>query len=325
MGTRTNILFDAAARSAFLDACAGLSTELSNVTASQAYGVVRNAVPSFRMRGIDQRLSFYDLFVIWHAASMEFALSVGNAAHGGPIFLPWHRTYMIALEQWMQTVLDDADFGLPYWDWAADGELPAAQQYRTELWSADFLGEARGQVTSGRLGEMMVHLQATRVPTPTGIQSFVESATARRIRRNAGVDISSLPTRANVAASLDQAPYDVAPFSDAATRGHRNLLEGWAPQASAPHNHNRVHVWVGGDMSPSTSPNDPVFFLNHCNVDRIWEAWMAQRGRSYVPAAGQPPAGHALDSVMFTLLGEVRTPQQVLDPSPWYEYDSLAV
>jgi hypothetical protein len=29
--------------------------------------------------------------------------------------------------------------------------------------------------------------------------------------------------------------------------------------------------------------------------------------------------------VMFTLLGEARTPQQVLDPSPWYAYDSLSV
>ena len=31
---------------------------------------------------------------------------------------------------------------------------------------------------------------------------------------------------------------------------------------------NLVHVWVGRDMSPGSSPNDPVFFLNHCNVDR---------------------------------------------------------
>jgi tyrosinase len=44
-----------------------------------------------------------------------------------------------------------------------------------------------------------------------------------------------------------------------------------------------VHVWVGGDMGPGTSPNDPVFYLNHCNADRIWEEWMAHRGRLYEP------------------------------------------
>jgi hypothetical protein len=28
----------------------------------------------------------------------------------------------------------------------------------------------------------------------------------------------------------------------------------------------RVHVWVGGDMLPGTSPNDPAFFLDPCFV-----------------------------------------------------------
>ena len=27
-------------------------------------------------------------------------------------------------------------------------------------------------------------------------------------------------------------------------------------------------------------PNDPVFYLNHCNVDRIWEGWM-QKHRAW--------------------------------------------
>lgn len=73
-------------------------------------------------------------------------------------------------------------------------------------------------------------------------------------------------------------------------------------------------------MGPGTSPNDPVFFLNHVNVDRIWEAWMAQHGRAYSPQPNEGPAGHRLDSAMFTLIGESRTPDQVLDPSPWYAY-----
>ena len=28
----------------------------------------------------------------------------------------------------------------------------------------------------------------------------------------------------------------------------------------------------------------PVFYLNHCNVDRIWEAWLVNEGRTYVPS-----------------------------------------
>ena len=37
--------------------------------------------------------------------------------------------------------------------------------------------------------------------------------------------------------------------------------------------HNRVHVFTGGDMASFMSPLDPVFWLHHCNVDRIWASW----------------------------------------------------
>jgi len=38
--------------------------------------------------------------------------------------------------------------------------------------------------------------------------------------------------------------------------------------------HGSVHVWVGGTMSdPSVSPADPVFWLHHANLDRLWWAW----------------------------------------------------
>lgn len=38
--------------------------------------------------------------------------------------------------------------------------------------------------------------------------------------------------------------------------------------------HGGVHVWVGGTMSdPSTSPADPVFWLHHANLDRLWWLW----------------------------------------------------
>ena len=78
-------------------------------------------------------------------------------------------------------------------------------------------------------------------------------------------------------------------------------------------------------MGPATSPNDPAFFLNHCNVDRIWEAWMSQRGQTYQPVGNEGPAGHRLNDTMFAILGNALTPAQVLDVSARYTYDSLAV
>jgi Common central domain of tyrosinase len=49
--------------------------------------------------------------------------------------------------------------------------------------------------------------------------------------------------------------------------------------------HNQVHRWVGGTMATASSPADPLFWLHHAFVDRLWVAW-AQEQR---PAQPQPP------------------------------------
>ena len=63
------------------------------------------------------------------------------------------------------------------------------------------------------------------------------------------------------------------------------------PGESGSQLHNRVHIWVGGDMGPGTSPNDPVFYLHHCNVDRLWALWQhAHPASGYLPVATDRPA-----------------------------------
>ena len=79
-------------------------------------------------------------------------------------------------------------------------------------------------------------------------------------------------------------------------------------------------------MSPSTSPNDPVFYLNHCNVDRIWEAWLTRHGRTYLPdmSAGPDLKGHRInDPIASPLSGTTATPGSVLDVAANYAYDAL--
>jgi tyrosinase len=80
-------------------------------------------------------------------------------------------------------------------------------------------------------------------------------------------------------------------------------------------------------MSPSTSPNDPVFYLNHCNEDRMWERWLTDHGRSYVPAASAPAAlaGHRINDAMASLVSAPMRPADVLDMTSVFTYDSLAV
>ena len=130
-----------------------------------------------------------------------------------------------------------------------------------------------------------------------------------------------LPTRPEATSALALTPYDASPWG-VTSAGFRNRLEGWAPGGL----HNRVHTWVGGDMLPSTSPNDPVFYLHHCNVDRLWEAWMVQHGRTYLPAQNAPASlnGHRINDVMNSLVSAPLRIADVLDLSGIFTYDSLA-
>lgn len=312
---RRNIMTDQTTRDQYVEGVRLLDEEFPGVTAQDVFNFLQTSFPQIRMRGREQPLSTYDIFVLWHIIAMSVPLDVGNAAHSGPIFLPWHRMYLIQLEIHLQRVLNDADFGLPYWDWAADGELPSADQYTTPLWNATGIGESRGQVTQGPVGDIRVRLfspgQGQIISdTPRPIQRQASNASARR-----------LPRKSEVQDALDATAYD-EPEWDNNTEQLRNILEGWH---DGPALHNRVHVWVGGDMGPGSSPNDPVFYLNHCNVDRIWEAWMMNNSRDYRPQVGEGPQGHRINDVMVSIIGDSMRPIDVLDPAQWYSYDDLNV
>ena len=273
--------------------------------------------------------STYDIFVIWHHQAMmtmtPATQNSRNAAHSGPAFLPWHRYMLLLFEHHLQRVLGDTTFGLPYWNWAADGARTPAQQLTSRLWGSGGLGENRGQVTLGGLA-------AFRVQFVTNASAQLVRITPRVLQRNAGVDVTTLPKAADVQTATSLPDYDTAPWDRNSQSSFRNRLEGWD---QGPRNHNRVHVWVGGDMGPASSPNDPVFYLNHCNVDRVWAGWQGLPGRgTFVPVSGTTsPAGHRLNDRLMAITtsadfdplfrGSVRI-AQVQDASSFYSYDSTS-
>lgn len=272
--------------------------------------------------GPAQPVSTYDLFTAWHHLAMgRFTPPTQgdrNAAHSGPAFLPWHRLMMILLELNLQRVTNDDTLGLPYWDWAADGDTDPATQPHAALWQPDGIGGTGTPVTDGPFtpDKYRVKIEAA---------SLVElRATDRGLWRNLGGDVDSLPTSDEVKTTLDTTPYDDVPW-DRTSRSMRCMLEGWTP----PSMHNKVHNWVGGlpsDMGGATSPNDPVFYLHHCNVDRIWEGWMSRHGRTYEPPQTASPdlAGHRIDDPLYSILVQTLvTPAQMLDASAFYSYDTL--
>ena len=274
----------------------------------------------------ERELSSWDLFVIWHVWAMQQISSDGrrNAAHMGPVFLPWHRWYLIVLEFHMQRVLGLGrdDFGLPYWNWSADGERSPAQQRRAPVW-----GIVGGD---GRAGDAEVDDGPfTRAAFEIGVEQGPGRqlrTTARGLRRRLGQDVNRLPREADVAATLADGVYD-RPGWDAGATSMRNRLEGWVPFASAPAMHNRVHVWVGGDMGPGSSPNDPVFFLNHCYVDRLWERWRENTADpSYRPTGRSQPNDplfrHRLQDPIYSILTRAQPSiASMIDPSDVYVYE----
>lgn len=157
-------------------------------------------------------------------------------------FLPWHRRYLVELEQQLQQA--DAiirpgapdKLTIPYWRWR--DPFPA--------WMAGFL-PANDPVTGA----------------------------APPARKNAAP-----PAKAN-AADIDIIVNQFA-IQQPGLPGQNDYtrftwgLEGWGtrPNGSSLPAHNQGHSWIGGIMNNvMKSPTDPMFWLHHAEIDRLWEIW----------------------------------------------------
>jgi hypothetical protein len=264
----------------------------------------------------------YDTFIERHHHSMMTATPWGtetpnpdtrNVAHRGPAFLPWHRYFCRELELALQAKRPNVT--LPYWDWAADEANPiGAAIWNTNPAQRIYIGGdgtgPGGTVTTGPFAgwtALVEGLGGTLVPRPGGILRELGDATFGN---------PDFPTSQQVNdAVANLTVYDTSPWRTSSTNSFRNRLEGWLALAGESNSqlHNRIHIWVGGDMGPGTSPNDPVFFLHHCNVDRIWALWQtAHPASAYLPASGGP-AGHNLNDIMQQLTTVGATPAAALD------------
>ncbi|MFI5531213.1 tyrosinase family protein [Kitasatospora sp. NPDC051853] len=317
---RRNVVTDTAARDAYVRGVKLLKAEQTTATTAD-----------FGIPGTPAPVRTYDLFVIWHHLAMNQPVppggdsSVRNRAHRGPVFLPWHRVMLGVLEANLQRVLQEPEFGLPYWDWSADGDLAAPQS--ATLWKPEWLGGQGRPVADGPF--------AFRPGTPGTFRIRIEATLDNNLRQvNRGLRRAfgrpnaspTLPGTDDVDLAYDTvadpalATYDFSPWNTT-SRGFRNRLEGFRGTGL----HNQVHLWVGGDMLPASSPNDPVFYLHHCNVDRLWEGWMNRHGRTYLPTMAAPASltGHRIDDEIVSPLGPAATPRSVLDPGTLYSYDTL--
>lgn len=136
--------------------------------------------------------------------------------HRNPRFLPWHRIYLLRLEELLQTV--DPTVCIPYWKSSEELAFPS--------------------------------MLAGFTPTVNLLGG------PHTVNRNIGA-FATLPDAAAVAAVMGNGTFN--PFAV--------QLEGV---------HDSGHVWVGGTMlSIVTAPADPVFWMHHCEIDRLWAEWQS--------------------------------------------------
>lgn len=263
--------------------------------------------------------NLYNQYVKVHSDASLIHTPSGSSRtvpHAGPAFLAWHREFIRRFELDLQAIAPG--IGLPYWDWAADAAL--SNPKNAPIWQADFMG---GNGDTSANGYNVVKTGPFRYGQWTVIDEngnpmrFADGMYVGGLRRRLGIDVPTLPTQSQVDAAINKVPYDKPPWDQTTTQGHRNQLEGYV---NAPQLHNRVHRWVGKSMRLLTSPNDPTFFLHHCNIDRLWAKWQAKNSSyGYVPQGGGP-IGHNVNDLMYPWPA---TPASVLDHKALgYSYDT---
>jgi tyrosinase len=252
----------------------------------------------------------------WYRQALVHTL---DCPHGNWWFLPWHRGYLGWFEQICRELSGDPEFALPYWDWTTEPRVPAGM-FQDVLDPNDGAYIPTGQDFERRLRNALVNsdywtmtgnmfdarsryaqllqrhirfdddLIFDAITNPAG-RMFFDQPGARGLRRE-HPDFNAVAT---AAVSLDTlhaalAAPDFVTFGSAKTIGH-SLMAGFGILEANPHNN--VHRCVGsvdcnyvdaqGFMTDMMSPVDPLFFLHHANIDRLWDVWTRKQLRLGLP------------------------------------------
>lgn len=150
-------------------------------------------------------------------------------------------------------------------------------------WHRDFLLKLETQMQALKHNSFIPYWDWTQdraIPAWMGSFLPVVSVLGRKnpihVRRSLGKH-GRLPASAEVNALVQHTGLSYDEFT--------TLLEGF---------HNDVHNWVGGTMSNiMISPADPIFWMHHAQVDRIWSLWQANPAN-----AGKHPTLTGADAVL---------------------------
>lgn len=265
-----------------------------------------------------QNVSTYDMFVTLHTlAGREQDIEPGcknflngvtiDFAHQSSAFLTWHRYYLLIVESELRRIakkMGIMDFTLPYWDWQMDNTI-----FHDDFFGTPLYDTSRTDVSGTLFDDWPTvcdqHYREHKMEGCDVVRRLCnvtnDRTQNRRLQRGHRLnDKPFLPDEASIVMAL-------AANNNNEQLGFRNRLEGFVDLCpgnteqclkyiddSITNNnlHNAVHIFLGGHMRivPSAS-NDPIFFLHHANIDRLFESWIRRFGNR-LPNYGMQTGGH---------------------------------
>lgn len=175
--------------------------------------------------------------------------------HGDWYFLPWHRGFVLMYENAARKLTGNDKFAMPYWDWTVDRNVPPA--FSDKLYKGQpnplYVPERRDlscqySLTDALVGPAVIESIYAETNyevfgTSRYSKVFETSRYSRRTVRQDSLDMKWVSMGGGVQGVLESTP------------------------------HNNVHNNLGGFMPTPASPLDPLFFMHHGNIDRIWAHW----------------------------------------------------
>jgi tyrosinase len=236
--------------------------------------------------------------------------------HGSWYFLPWHRGYLLAFEENVRAAIvalnGPKDWTLPYWNYFKAGQATLPTAFATLDWPDGkgtnplFVPQRYGTNGDGKVVVPvdLIDMKALDEPQFTGVSSGGSPGFG-------GVD-TGFEHGGRVHGRLERQPHDAV----------HGLVGGADPNDPN----------VPGLMSdPDTAGLDPIFWLHHANIDRLWEVWRQTSSGHTDPTASSWLKGPAsVGERIFSLPksnGEAwnYTPADMVDLVKLdYSYDDLA-
>ena len=184
--------------------------------------------------------------------------------HGGPKFLLWHRELCNRYEALLQQI--DPDVALHYWDWTTDPRSsPNGSGGTTDLSVNTFMGTMNGNVAGA-----LAPLHNGGVLAGSRDQTGQPQDPPQTLLRSMSPGPGTATADATILSS---------------SNGFAQALQWQQFRQRLEQVHGGVHVNFGpgniGDPSGHKAFQDPMVFLLHANVDRLYAMWQCQPGEEW--------------------------------------------